>query len=353
MGTAFGGWKGVEDVPKLVNKAATNEWPIESYVTHEFEGLEKVNESIETLKGGQCLRAIIKISVPPVPPKNPKVTIVSSAKLCGGLYQVVKHHSEEVNGEMTFGIFLPDEEVKNQRGKPYPALYCLAGLTCNHENFPTKSGFAHSARKHRIACIFPDTSPRNTGIKEVEADWQWGNSASYYVDSTSDAAKKNFRMFSYLTKELPELVSSYFPVDRDNKSVTGFSMGGHGALITGLKTGLYKSVSAFAPISNPTKSENWGSKGYKFFFAKPEEEGLEYDATELVKSGKAKNVPLFVEVGTQDQWKKEMLVENLREALLDADYDHIWRLRGGYNHSFWYVTSFIEEHFDFHAKYLN
>lgn len=138
---------------------------------------------------------------------------------------------------MTFGIFLPDEEVKHQRGKPYPALYCLAGLTCNHENFPLKSGFAPFAKKHRIACIFPDTSPRNTGIEGIDADWQWGNSASYYVDATSEKSKKHFRMFSYLTKELPELVSSFFPVDKCNKSVTGFSMGGHGALITALKTG--------------------------------------------------------------------------------------------------------------------
>lgn len=146
------------------------------------------------------MRAIIKISPVPPPLTNPKVTIVSSTKLFGGLYQVVKHQSSEVNGEMTFAIYLPDEEIKHQRGKPYPALYCLAGLTCTHENFPMKSGFASYARKHRIACIFPDTSPRNTGINGIDADWQWGNSASYYVDATSDAANKHFKMFSYITK---------------------------------------------------------------------------------------------------------------------------------------------------------
>jgi S-formylglutathione hydrolase len=352
IGTAFGGWKGVEDVPKLVNRALTGELPIKDYITHEFEGLDKVNESISTLRGGECLRAVIKINPVPPPGKDQEIKIVSSAKLFGGVYHVVEHRSEEVKGKMTFGIFLPDEEIKHQRGKPYPALYCLGGLSCTHENFATKSGFASYAKKHRIACVFPDTSPRNTGIEGIDKDWEFGNSASYYLDATSDAAKDHFRMFSYITKELPDIVSSYFPVSRDNISTTGFSMGGHGALIAALKTGQYKSASAFAPISNPTVSENWGKKGFRFFFNKPEDEGKEYDSTELVRQGKAHKVPLFVEAGTQDAWKHQCLCENLRDALIEADYEHTWKVRPGYNHSFWYVSSFIEEHFNFHAKYL-
>lgn len=159
-------------------------------------------------------------------------------------------------------------------------------------------------------------------------------------------------MFTYLTQELPDIVASYFPIDRNNASITGFSMGGHGALIAAFKTGAYKSVSALAPISNPTQSDNWGIKGYKFFFNRPEEEGLEYDATELVKRGKAHKLPVFIETGTQDQWAKSTLCENLRGALITAEYEHEWKNRGGYNHSMWYVASFIEEHFNFHAKYL-
>lgn len=141
IGTAFGGWKSIQDVPKLVNKSLTGEWPIEDFVTHELEGLEKVNESIDILRGGECLRAVIKISPPPAPPADYKVKVTSSVKTFGGLYQVVTHWSQELQGEMTFSIFLPDDEVKNQRGKPYPALYFLGGLTCTHENVPLKSNF--------------------------------------------------------------------------------------------------------------------------------------------------------------------------------------------------------------------
>lgn len=145
----------------------------------------------------------------------------------------------------------------------------MAGLTSNHENAPVKSGFAKFAKKHRIAVVFPDTSPRKTNIDKIAEDWEFGESASYYVDATSEAAKKHYQMFTYITEELPDIVSTYFPVDKINKSITGFSMGGHGALIAGLKTGLYRSVSAFAPMANPTKSENWGIKGFNFFFNNP------------------------------------------------------------------------------------
>ena len=253
---------------------------------------------------------------------------------------------------MTFGIFIPQQEVKNQRGKPFPILYCLAGLTSTHENWPLKSGYGAYAKKYRIACVFPDTSPRKTGIPDVDKDWEFGESAGYYVDSTSDVAKKNFRMFSYVTKELSQVVTSYFPLDATRQSITGFSMGGHGALICAFKTGLYKSVSAFAPMSNPTKSADWGIKGYKFFFSKPEEEGVEFDATELVKNGKACKLPCFVDVASQDQFKEKLICEHLRQALIDSDYEHIWKIRPGYNHSFWYVSTFLEEHFAFHSKYL-
>lgn len=160
-------------------------------------------------------------------------------------------------------------------------------------------------------------------------------------------------MFSYINKELPDVVSTFFPIDRKNLSITGFSMGGHGALISALKTGQYRSVSAFAPMGNPTKSEAWGIKGYKFFFKNPEVEGLEYDATEILKSGNYHKVPLFLDVATSDQFKQKLLTDNLEQQLVESNYDHIYKARGGYNHSFWYVSTFLEEHFNFHAKYLH
>ena len=137
---------------------------------------------------------------------------------------------------------------------------------CTHETSCQRIYWGSHAKKHRIAVIFPDTSPRNTNIEGVADDWEVGSAASFYVDTTSEKYKKHFQMFTYLTEELPNIVSTYFPVSRDNISITGTSMGGHGALIAGLKTGKYKSVSAIAPISNPTASERWARKAYRQFF---------------------------------------------------------------------------------------
>lgn len=160
-------------------------------------------------------------------------------------------------------------------------------------------------------------------------------------------------MFTYLTEELPRVVSTFFPVSRDNMSITGFSMGGHGALISALKTGKYKSVSALAPISNPTASERWAQKAYKEYFTEWEKEGKDYDATELIKSSKYFKCPLFIEVGTHDQFSHLLLVDNLVSALNDKNENFRYEVRDHYNHSFYYVSTFLGQHFDFHSKYLN
>ena len=146
-----------------------------------------------------CLRAVVKISPPPKTEKNDKIKINKSFKVEGGIISEVTHWSDSANCFMTFNIYIPDSEVNDQRGKPYPALYCLAGLTCTHDNFPTKSGFASHAKKHRIAVVFPDTSPRNTNIPNVADNWNFGESASYYVNATSDKYSKHYNMFTYIT----------------------------------------------------------------------------------------------------------------------------------------------------------
>lgn len=130
-------------------------------------------------------------------------------------------------------------------------------------------------------------------------------------------------------------------------------MGGHGALVSALKTGQFKSVSAFAPMGNPTKSPAWGQKAFNMFFKNPEVEGKEYDATEILRSGNYHKVPTLIDIGSADQFKEKMIAENLKEQLIESDYAHSWKTRPGYNHSFWYVSTFIEEHIEFHAKYLN
>lgn len=226
-----------------------------------------------------CLRAVVKISEAPKTDLDVKIKVTNSVKLEGGELKTVSHFSKVNNCFMNFNIYLPDSTISAQRGKPYSALYFLAGLTCTHENAPTKSGFAKYAKKHRVAVVFPDTSPRNTGIANIADDYCFGDSAGYYLDATKAPYNKHFNMYSYLNQELPDLVSAYFPVSRTNISITGFSMGGHGALICALKSGQFRSVSAFSPMANPSKSEDWGIKAFKAFLNDPEAEGAAYDTT--------------------------------------------------------------------------
>ena len=157
-----------------MNKCALGEWPIDDYVTDEFDGLEKVNASVDALHGGNCLRAVVKISEPPKIENKLNIKVTKSVKVEGGHLKEVAHWSECTNSMMNFNIYIPDAEISEQRGKPYPVLYCLAGLTCTHDNFPIKSGFAPHAKKHRIAMVFPDTSPRNTNIEGATGDWLVG-----------------------------------------------------------------------------------------------------------------------------------------------------------------------------------
>lgn len=153
---------------------------------------------------------------------------------------------------MKFAIFLPDETIKEQRGKPYPVIYALAGLTCTHETIKIKGQYGHAAKKHRIAMVFPDTSPRDIDLEGIKDDWWFGESAGYYLNATNEKYSNHFNMYDYITKELPTIVNSHFHVDGTKQSITGMSMGGLGALQIFLKNSeQYKSVSAFCPISNP------------------------------------------------------------------------------------------------------
>jgi S-formylglutathione hydrolase len=197
--------------------------------------------------------------------------------------KTVKHWSKVNNCEMTFNIYLPDETVKEQRCDPYPVIYFLSGLSANHENFAIKSHFGIYAQQHKIACVFPDTSPRDIAIQGIDEDWTFGLSAGYYVDATAEKFKNNFNMYSYVNEELPDLVSKLFHVDNHRKSVSGFSMGGMGALVSYFRNpGKFRSVSAFAPISHPTTS-SWGENAFSKYLGSVEA-GQAYDPTHLVRS---------------------------------------------------------------------
>lgn len=204
---------------------------------------------------------------------------------------------------MTFYIYLPEDDINMQRRKPYPALYFLAGLTSNWENAPFKSGFGQFAKRRDIAMVFPDTCPR--GVDETcpeagDSDWTKGYGAGHYCDATQEPWSKHFNMFSYVTKELPDLVERYFHVDSQRKSITGFSMGGNGALVCAAKNpGLYKSVTAFAPICSPTKCDPWTKSAYEAFFGNRDERS--YGISELLTDDQSLTLPpCFIDVGASD-----------------------------------------------------
>ncbi|CRK99584.1 CLUMA_CG012896, isoform A [Clunio marinus] len=276
---------------------------------------------------------------------------ISSNKSFGGSQKVFSHFSKVLSCDMNFAIFLPSEDV-NQK---YPVLYYLSGLTCNELNCVQKCGFQKYAAENGIIVVCPDTSPRNIeGLDTSAFSWDFGYGAGFYVDATIDLYKKNFRMYSYVTTELIEMINSNFPAIPGKQSVTGHSMGGHGALICALKNpGLYQSVSAFAPISNPVNCP-WGHKAFKGFLGPDESTWKAYDATELVSKYKGPPLELFIDQGSEDQFLKEnqLLPNNLVEAAKKVQMPLIYKLRDGYDHSYFFMSTFISEHFAYHAKFL-
>merc|ERR1711963_436238 len=277
-GTAFGGWKSRTEVPRLVQSVMKGEMDLKPFITHEIEGLENVNQSIEALHSGQCLRAVIHIAKSELPVSKLPV-LKSNVKLEGGRMQQFQHWSEACQCDMTFSIYVP--ERKKRSDPDPPVLYYLSGLTCTDENARTKSHFAQEAGRVGLAVVFPDTSPRGVTIEGQDDSYDFGSGAGFYLNATTPKWSKHYNMYDYVTKELPDLVSKLFPVDSSRKSITGHSMGGHGALISHLKNpGVYTSVSAFAPICNPTKCP-WGDKAFNGYLGSVAS-GAEHDATELM-----------------------------------------------------------------------
>ena len=266
----------------------------------------------------------------------------------GGWVEFHEHPSEVCHATMRFSIFLPGQV---QYG-PVPVLYWLSGLTCSEENFTIKSGAQRYAAEHGIALVAPDTSPRNTGIQGEAADWEVGAGAGFYVDATTPRWASHFKMYSYVTDELPRFVRTNFPVDAHRESISGHSMGGHGALVAALRQpGRYRSVSAFSPISAPALCP-WGRKGFLEFLGSDESAWKSYDAHLLVATSKEKQ-PLLVDQGADDKFLKEQLMpDKLEAACLAAGVPISLRTHAGYDHSYYFVASFIGEHIEYHAKAL-
>jgi S-formylglutathione hydrolase len=268
---------------------------------------------------------------------------LSENKSFRGVQGVYTHTSKATNCEMTFGLFLP-EEAKHWS---VPVLWYLSGLTCTHENAMIKAGAQAAAANYGMAVIFPDTSPRGEGVADDEA-YDLGQGAGFYVDATQDPWAPHYQMWSYLADELPALVGEHFAIDMDRQHITGHSMGGHGALTLAMGLpGRFKSVSAFAPICHPTASD-WGRKQLGAYLGPEETTWQKHDAT-LMMEAKGFDGPMLIDTGTNDQFLDLLQPEALAAAIAKRRQKAIFRMQDGYDHSYFFISTFMEQHVSFHA----
>jgi S-formylglutathione hydrolase len=272
--------------------------------------------------------------------------VISENRCFDGIQGVYKHRSEACQCDMTFGLFLPAEVRKT----PVPVLWYLSGLTCTHENAMVKAGAQTWAAEQGIALIFPDTSPRGDNVADDEA-YDLGKGAGFYLNATQKPWAPHFQMWDYVAEELPKLVFDNFALDQERQAITGHSMGGHGALT--LAMGLenrYQSVSAFSPICNPTGAD-WGRKQFSAYLGDDEDLWQRHDASVMMcKVGF--DGPVLVDTGTNDQFIDLLRPEKLAEATNAQRQQSFIRLQHGYDHSYFFVSTFMEDHMTFHAEAL-
>lgn len=275
--------------------------------------------------------------------------VVSEQKCFGGEQRVYVHESREAHCAMRFGIFLPPQA---QAGN-VPLLYWLSGLTCTEENFVAKAAAQRVAAELGIAIVVPDTSPRGLGYAGEADSYDFGLGAGFYVDATEAPWSVGYRMYSYVSVELPGVVNANFPVDRARVGIFGHSMGGHGALVIALRNpGCYRSVSAFAPIASPMRCP-WGQKALARYLGPDRDRWREYDTTALLEAHGWSGPPLLVDQGTRDQFLETQLKpELLRQACERGRVPLELRMQEGYDHSYFFIATFIEDHLRFHARYL-
>ncbi|WP_445945854.1 S-formylglutathione hydrolase [Shewanella sp.] len=274
---------------------------------------------------------------------------ISSNKSFSGWHKQYRHHSHSLNCAMRFAIFLPPQAMNEK----VPVLYWLSGLTCTDENFMQKAGAQRLAAQLGIAIVAPDTSPRGDDVPDCpDAAYDFGLGAGFYVNATQAPFNTHYQMYDYIVNELPSLIEVHFPVN-NKRSIAGHSMGGHGALTIALKNPTrYQSVSAFSPICNPINSP-WGIKAFSGYLGKDKQNWLNYDSCELMKKSHH-FVPALVDQGEDDSFLKEQLKpENLQAVAKNINYPLKLRMQPGYDHSYYFIASFIEDHLHFHAKHLS
>ena len=272
---------------------------------------------------------------------------VSENRNFGGVQGVYTHASATCACDMTFGLFLPPAAEYG----PVPLLWYLSGLTCTHENAMTKAGAQAWAADYGIALVFPDTSPRGEGVANDEA-YDLGQGAGFYVNATEDPWAPHFNMWDYVADELPALLGEHFSVDLDHQAITGHSMGGHGALTLAMNLpGRFKSVSAFAPIAHPTASD-WGRKQLGAYLGPDEAAWARHDATLLMETT-GFDGPVLIDQGGSDQFFDLLRPEDLAQAMMARRQEGVFRMQKGYDHSYFFVSTFMEEHIAFHAEALS
>jgi len=273
---------------------------------------------------------------------------ISENRCFGGTLGFYNHRSQTCSGEMRFAVYQPPQAAANS----VPVLYFLSGLTCTEENFMVKAGAQRFAAEYGLLLVAPDTSPRNTGIDGEDKDWDFGAGASFYVDATTEPWRSHYQMYSYIVHELPAVVAEHFPAQSERQSIFGHSMGGHGALVCALRNPQrYRSVSAFAPIVAPMRCP-WGQKAFSHYLGSDRESWRAYDASELVQTA-GYNRPILIDQGTADPFLTEQLLPDVFEQACKAAHQPLTlRLQKDYNHSYYFIATFIEEHIRHHATAL-
>jgi len=273
--------------------------------------------------------------------------IKSEVACFGGTQGIYSHTSKICDGEMTFGIFIPEEAKLGS----VPVLWYLSGLTCTHENAMTKAGAQAWAAEEGIALVFPDTSPRGSDVADDEA-YDLGQGASFYVNATQNPWSPHFRMWDYVADELPALLGREFAIDLERQSITGHSMGGHGALTLAMaRPEQYRSVSAFSPICNPIASD-WGQKQFTAYLGSKSSAWETHDASHQMLQ-KGFDGPVLVDTGTRDPFLELLMPETLAFSMGKRRQPGHFRLQQGYDHSYFFVSTFMEDHINFHAESLH
>ncbi|MDG2064166.1 MAG: S-formylglutathione hydrolase [SAR324 cluster bacterium] len=277
-----------------------------------------------------------------------KIEQFGAGKSFGGWTKMFIHSSESCGGEMRFSVFLPPQAESGT----VPVLYWLSGLTCNHENFITKAGAQLYAAQAGIMLVAPDTSPRDAGVEGEDETYDLGSGAGFYINASAEKWVKHYRMEDYIIHELPKFIRSNFPVMEGHESIFGHSMGGHGALTLALKhPGRFRSVSAFSPICAPSQCP-WGEKAFTNYLGENREVWKKHDANELIQTATLE-IPMLIDQGGDDPFlEKELNFELFLKTCEIRNQKLTARLQNGYDHSYYFIATFMEDHIQHHAKAL-